>query len=178
MTHFVRQAAAVAAAFAICFPAAAADNATATATAEVLTPIAVAKTTDLVFGNLVPGNGVVTLSTTSVRTKDGSTGFSSSGAAAAAGSFTVTGTGANTFAIDYTGSSTTLVNGVETMAIDWITEAVATTATGKNTTGTNATTGTLSGGSARIFAGGALTVGAEQVSGTYTGSLKVTVAYN
>ncbi len=184
MTQFVRKAALVTAAFSVCAGAIAADNATATATAEVLTPIAVTKAADLVFGNVVPGNGDITLSTTGVRTKTGSTAFSTSGAAAAAGRFDVTGTGNNTFSIDYTGSTATLTSGsgttTTTMDIDWITESVAGAgaASGKTDATTDATTGTLSSGAARIYAGGKLTVGASQAAGTYTGSLKVTVAYN
>ncbi|MBH2010017.1 MAG: DUF4402 domain-containing protein [Xanthomonadaceae bacterium] len=155
----------------------AADSATATATAVVVTPIAIVKSADMVFGNIVPGNGVVTLSTLAARTKTGTTALSTSGAASAAAQFTVTGTGANTFAISYTGSSATLVNGAETMAIDWITE-VAAAATGKTDEATDATAGTLSSGSAVIWAGAKLTVGATQAIGSYTGDLVVTVAYN
>jgi len=159
----------------------AADNATATVTAVVLTPISVAKDTDMVFGNVVAGNGIVTLSTVGGRTKSGSTVFSTSGATPAAAAFTVSGSDANTFSIAYTGSDSVLTNttgtGNETMAIGWITEAVATTATGSTTVAQDAT-GTLASGSARIFSGAALTVGATQVAGSYAGVLKVTVAYN
>lgn len=159
----------------------AADNATASATAAVLTPIAIAKNVDMVFGNIVPGNGDVTLSTSAARTKTGTTGFSTSGTAPAAAQFTVTGTDANTFAISYTGSTSVLTNttgaGAETMAIDWITE-VAATASNKTDSTTDAATGTLSSGSATIWAGAKLTAGATQVAGAYTGSLVVTVAYN
>lgn len=156
-----------------------AADATATVTAKVITPIAVTKTTDMVLGNLVVGNGVVTLNTSGARTQAGSTPLSTSGSSPAAAEFTVTGEGANTFAIAYTGSSTSLSDGgTNTMAIDFITEAVAATATGKTDASTDATTGTLTTGSAKIFAGAAVTVGASQAAGTYTGSLVVTVAYN
>lgn len=49
----------------------AADNAS--ATAVVLQPIAVTKSADLVFGNVVAGNGVVTLATDGTRSKSGTT---------------------------------------------------------------------------------------------------------
>lgn len=156
----------------------AADNATATATAVVLQPIAVAKFADLAFGNVVAGNGIVTLATDGTRTKSGTTALPT-GVAGAAARFDVTGSGNNTFSIDYTGSDTTLTDGTNTMAVDWITEAVATTTpTGKTDETTDALTGTLSSGAAYIFVGGKLTVGGAQPAATYTGTVKVTVAYN
>ncbi|MFG6433600.1 DUF4402 domain-containing protein [Roseateles sp. LYH14W] len=157
----------------------AADNATASATAVVLQPIAVAKFADLVFGNVVAGNGVVTLATNGARTRSGTTALPT-GVAGVAARFDVTGTGNNTFAIDYTGSSTELDDGGgNTMAVDWITEALtSTTASGKTDETTDAATGTLSSGAAYVFVGGKLTVGASQAAATYTGTIQVTVAYN
>ncbi len=158
------------------------DSTTATAdvSATVLIPLKIVKVTDLAFGNVVGGNGVVTVSTLGARTKAGGAAFVGSSTPTAA-SFTVTGEGTSTFGISYTGSSTVLTNttgvGGETMAIGWITEAVATTATGATTVAQDST-GTLASGSAKIFSGAALTVDNFQVAGAYTGSLVVTVAYN
>lgn len=161
-------------------PARAADNATASATAVVLQPIAVTKSADLVFGNVVAGNGDVTVATDGTRSKTGTTVLPTGGSAAAAARFDITGTGNNSFSIDYTGSDTVLTDGSSnTMAIDWITEAVTTTTpTGKTDPTSDAATGTLASGAAYIYVGGKLTVGAAQVAGTYTGIVKVTVAYN
>lgn len=95
--------------------------------------------------------------------------------------FDVTGTGNNSFSIDYTGSSTALTNGTpaDDMAVNWITESVGTTTpTGKTDETTDATTGTLNSGAAYIYVGGKLTVGAAQPAGTYTGTVQLTVAYN
>jgi len=158
----------------------AADNATASATAEVLQPIAVSKFVDLVFGNVVAGNGIVTLATDGTRTRAGTTVLPTGGATATAARFDVTGTGNNAFSIDYAGSDTVLTSAaLDTMAINWITEAVATTTpTGKIDETTDATTGTLSSGAAYIFVGAKLTVGPTQAAGTYSGVVKVTVAYN
>lgn len=157
----------------------AADNATASATAEVLQPIAVTKNNDLVFGNVVAGNGTVTVATDSARTKSGGTALPT-GVTAVAARFDVTGTGSATFAIDYTGSDTVLTDASSnTMAVDWITESVATTTpTGKTDETTDAATGTLASGAAYIYVGGKLTVGGAQAAGTYSGVVKVTVAYN
>jgi len=158
----------------------AADNASASATAEVLVPIAVVKATDLVFGNVVPGNGDITLSTSGARTRSGGTAFSTSGAAPTAAKFDITGSGNNTFSILYTGSDTVLTGpAAATMAIDWITEAVTTaTPTNKTDETTDASTGTLASGAAFIYVGAKLTVGGAQAAGTYTGNVVVTVGYN
>lgn len=164
----------------MCGQALAADNATATATAVVITPIAITADTNMTIGNLVPGNGTVTLNTGGSRAKTGSVALSTSGSTPAAAVFSVTGDGSNTFSIAYTGSSTTLSDGsTHTMAVTWITEAKS-GASGTPTpiSSGQATTGTLSSGAAKIFGGVAVVVDDAQVSGTYTGSLKLTVAYN
>ncbi|HEY8876427.1 MAG TPA: DUF4402 domain-containing protein [Roseateles sp.] len=156
----------------------AANTDSATATAIVLTPIAIAKNADLSFGNVVAGNGDVTLTTSGNRSASGGTGLSSGGSPAAA-HFTVTGTGSNTFSIDYTGSSSVLTSGSDTMSVLWISEVAATaTPTNYGTTGANPTTGTLASGTAHIYVGGKLTVGSPQPAGTYTGTVQLTVAYN
>lgn len=159
----------------------AADNATATVTATILAPIAVAKTTDMNFGYILPATtGTVTLATNAARTASGPSLIA--GITPTAAKFDVTGDGVATFSISYAGSSATLSDGAtHTMAIDFITEAISGSggaATGKTATGTDATTGTLSAGAAVIYAGGQLSVDAAQTPGTYTGSLIVTVAYN
>ncbi len=156
----------------------AANNATASATAVVLVPISVAKTTDLSFGKLVAGNGTVTLNTSGVRTKSGSTALPTGGTATAA-LFTVTGDTTNTFSISYTGSSTVLTSGTpaDDMAVSFISEAVG-TATSTGQTSGQAATGTLVAGNAYIYVGATLAVGAAQPAGTYTGTVAVTVDYN
>jgi hypothetical protein len=156
----------------------AANTDSATATATVLTPIAIAKNADLDFGNVVAGNGNVTLNTSGGRTASGGTGLPSGGSPSAA-HFTVTGTGNNTFSIDYTGSSSVLTSGSDTMNVAWISEVVATASpTAYATTGANPTTGTLSSGTAHIYVGGQLTVANPQPAGSYTGTVQLTVAYN
>ncbi|MDQ3059204.1 MAG: DUF4402 domain-containing protein [Pseudomonadota bacterium] len=155
------------------------DSTTASAavTATVLTPLKIVKNNDLVFGDVVGGNGVVTVSTTGVRSKSGAAGFIGISSPSAA-EFTVTGDANNSFDIDFGGSSTVLTSpSLDTMAIDWITEAVASTATGSTTVAQSAD-GTLASGSAKIFSGASLTVGQFQAPGTYTGTLVVNVTYN
>ncbi len=159
-------------------PALAANNATASATAVVLVPISVAKTTDLSFGRLVAGNGTVTLDTSGARTKTGTAALPT-GASSTAALFTVTGDTTNTFSISYTGSSTVLTNGTpaDDMAVSFVSEAVGTAAPTGVTSG-QASTGTLVSGNAYIYVGATLVVGASQNAGTYTGSVAVTVDYN
>ena len=153
------------------------NSASATATAVVVAPITVSKTADMVIGNLVAGNGTVTVSTTGVRTKTGGIPFSTSGDTPVAAQFTVTGTANNSFSLDYTGSSNSLSSGPNNLPVDWITE-VASAASGKTVATSDATTGALIAGVATIWAGAALSVGASQPAGTYTGTLAITVAYN
>lgn len=153
---------------------AATDSATVTAT--ILTAIAVAKVTDMNFGYILPAAGTVTLATNSARTASGPTLVA--GITPTAAKFDVDGDGTATFSIDYTGSDTVLTSGANTMAITFVTEAIPGAGAANNTTSGQATTGTLSGGAAIIYAGGVLTVGATQAPGEYTGTLTVIVAYN
>ena len=152
------------------------DNATATVTATVIAPIAVEVMAHMVLGNLVAGNGTVTMAPNAGRTKTGSTPLSTSGAAPAGAVFRVTGEGASAYSISYTESSTDLTSGENTMPVAFITELGS--ATGKTATNSNPSQGVLSSGSQTISAGAAVTVGDTQAAGTYVGSLKVTVAYN
>jgi hypothetical protein len=152
------------------------NSASATATAVVVTPITVTKTADMVVGNLVPGNGVVTLSPNGTRSKTGNAALSLSGATPAAAKFTVSGTGNNSFSINYT-STNSLSSGDSTMAVDWITD-VGVNGSGKTAVSPDVTSATLVSGTATIWAGAAITVDNEQAPGTYTGSLGVTVAYD
>ena len=157
----------------------AADNATATASATVLAPIAVSKSADLSFGNFAPTGsaGSVTIKTDGSRT--GSSVFLSTvnTVAPSAAKFDVTGSGASTYSIDYTGSSTALASTAtesDTMAYTMCSALTAAAAC----SGT-VSSGTLSAGAQSIYVGGVLTVGANQAAHTdYTGTIKVTVAYN
>ena len=157
--------------------AALAASTTATATATVLVPMTITKSADLNFGELVAGNGTVTLDTSGGRTKTGSTVLPSTGTITAA-RFDVTGDTTHVFSISYTGSSTVLTDGTAAhdMAVTWISEAAA-ASTGKSSGGT-VSTGTLAGGALSIFVGASLVVDPAQVAGAYTGTIAVSVDYN
>ncbi|MCJ7603737.1 MAG: DUF4402 domain-containing protein [Desulfobulbaceae bacterium] len=154
-----------------------AANTAATATATVLTPIAIEKATDLVFGSFAPGvGGSVTVSTSGVRTVSGAI-LSAITANPTAAKFDVTGDGSSTYSISFTGTSTTLAStavGTDTMDFTYVSDLTA----GNAITG-NVTAGVLTSGAQSIYVGGVLTVGAAQVAhADYTGSISVTVEYN
>lgn len=147
-------------------------TATASTTAQVITPIAITKTTDMNFGTLASGTtlGTVVLDTNNGRTRTGGITLSTSGTAAASAVFGVTGQANSAFAITLP-TSITLSDGAttpNTMIVDAFTSIPA-------------TNGTLSaGGSATINVGATLNVKASQIAGTYTNAsdLAVTVNYN
>jgi len=150
-----------------------AATATATSTSVVITPIGISKTADLAFGNIGAGAtaGTVTVSPNGSRGVTG--GTIAAGGTSTAAQFNVTGQAGLTYSISLSGTSPTLTSGANTMAFTAISDTTASAIT----TGA-VTTGTLAGGAQTIYIGGALTVGANQVAGTYTGSINVAVDYN
>lgn len=154
-----------------------AASTTASATATVLTPIAISKATDLVFGSFAAGaGGTVSVSTSGARSYSG-TVLSAVTATPSAARFNVTGTGSSTYSISFTGTSTTLASTgtpAHTMAF-----APASDLTAGNVTTGNVSSGTLNTGAQSIYVGGVLTVGAAQEPhNDYTGSIAVAVEYN
>lgn len=140
-------------------------TATANVTAEIVAAIAISKTTDMNFGKVVAGgtSGTVVLSTAGVRSATGGTKLGNAGSTAA-GAFSVTGESGATYSVTLP-ASRTISSGANNMTVDTFTS---------NPSGT----GTLTGGSQSLAVGATLNVGASQVSGTYTGTFDVTVAYN
>ena len=139
-----------------------AATASGSASATVLAPIAISAGNTLQFGNFSPvaSGTVIVAAADGGRTATG--GVILAGGTVSAGTFTVTGTGAQTFAITYPGSVNLSREGGGTMALQ-----VA-----------GAATGTLSSGTATINVGGTLTVATNQTAGAYTGSYTMTVEYN
>ncbi|WP_290644472.1 DUF4402 domain-containing protein [Aquabacterium sp.] len=150
------------------------STASASASATIVSPIAIAKTSDLVFGKLAVGavGGNVAISTadvvsisgagTTVTQPPGSTGNPASAV------FGVTGEAGFTYAITLpTDGAVTISDGAShTMAVNAFVSNPG-------------TTGTLSGaGTDTLKVGATLVVGNNQVPGTYTGSFNVTVSYN
>ncbi len=141
--------------------AAHAATATGSATATIVTPIAITHTSgaSLDFGTFDAGTGgSVSVSQGGVGSAGGGVLFVS-GNTNAADSFDVTGESGRTFNISTTGG--TVSNGSVTMA--FTTSAPA--------------TGSIGGSPANFRVGGSLTVTSGQATGTYTGSYTATVVY-
>jgi hypothetical protein len=144
---------------------------TAQATASVVAPMTITKATDLVFGSFSgSAAGSVTVSTNGTRTSSGVVVF---GAGTTAARFNVTGSGTATYGISFSGTSTTLTYGADSMAF-----ATASDTSGAGAISGNATSGTLVAGAGSIYVGGVLTVAASQPAGSYSGTINATVDYN
>jgi hypothetical protein len=151
-----------------------AADAVATASATVIAPVAINKSTDLSFGSFAAGaGGSVTVSTSGVRVAYNAI-LSAANSLPTAAQFEVSGDPAATFDISVV-ASTTLDDGAgHSMAM-----VTCSDLTGANTTSGNVAAGTLSaGGSQSLFVGGTLSVAAAQMPGFYSGSIAVTVEYN
>jgi len=144
-----------------------ADNtATATATGKVILPIAVSKSTDLNFGNFAAGATGGTVDLTAVasttRSKTGSVTLAS-GVTPTSAVFHVTGETGASFALT-----------MDPLSLSGTGDPMVVTLESSLGAGS----GTLTGGAADVVVAGSLAVGASQASGTYTGTLSVTVNYN
>ncbi len=142
-------------------------SAPANATAKIVSPIAIAKTSDLQFGSVAPSAsaGTVVITTAGARSATGGATLVSDGSAITAAAFHVTGAPNATYAITLPGSATISSAG-NNMTVDTF---------ASNPSGT----GTLSAGGAQdVSVGATLNVGANQAQGSYTGTFSVTVAYN
>lgn len=142
-------------------------SATATASATIITPIAISKTVDMNFGNIaVSGTGgTVVLAPAGTRTSTGGVTLPVVAGTVAAASFTVTGLSTYTFSISLPSSPITITSGSNTMTVGTFTSNPA-------------TTGTLTGGTATVNVGATLNVGASQAAGTYTSGTPFTVTVN
>ena len=146
-------------------------TANAPASANIISPITLSKTTDMNFGNIAVNAsvGTVLLTPASTRTPGGGVTLPAAKGTVTAAVFTVGGETTNTFAITLPSTDFTITraSGTETMIVNAFTS-------------TPSGTGALSGGTATINVGATLNVGASQVPGSYTnaGGFAVTVNYN
>jgi hypothetical protein len=148
------------------------STAQATATATIVTPISIAKITDMNFGNLavdaVTGGSVVLApSATPTRNPFDGVSLPSTAGTVSAARFTVTGNAGYTYAITLPGNVVLNHSGAfESMMAD-------------SFTSTPSGTGTLTGGTEDILVGATLWVSAGQLDGVYTSAdFDVTVNYN
>jgi hypothetical protein len=148
--------------------AAFAATASGTASAEIVSAIAVSSTATLNFGQIAPSGtaGTVSISTAGVRSSTGGVTLGNQVAVAAA-SFGVTGAPNNVYTIvlPADGTVTLTSGGSPAMAVDGFVSNPA-------------SPGTLNGGgSDTILVGATLSVGVNQPNGSYSGTFPVTVAY-
>ena len=138
----------------------------ASASARIITPIALSTTQNLNFGNIASSNtlGTVTISTANVRTSTGGVTPSAIGAFTQA-IYAASGENNATYSIQLP-SSVTISDGTNNMTVN-------------NFVSDPGTTGVLSGSGAQtINVGATLNVGADQATGNYSGTYDVTIAYN
>lgn len=131
------------------------------ATVKVLGALAVTKTSDLNFGRVVASATAGTVSVGEDNSRVCAVGLTCFGTTTA-GAFSVSGTAGETVTVAITNPSITLSNGSQTMAV-----ALSTTTTSLS----------LTGGSGSFKVAGALTVGANQAPGNYSGQYSVAVDY-
>ena len=145
-------------------------TASATATATIVTPIAITKDVDMNFGNLAVNAsvGTVVITPAGARSATGGVSFlAATPGTITAASFTVTGLAAATYSITLPVGAITISSGANNMTVDtW--------------TSSPTPTGTLTGGTETLTVGATLNVGASQAAGTYISPtpFDVTVNYN
>jgi hypothetical protein len=143
-------------------------SATATASATIITPITITKTTDLNFGNIAVNAtpGTVVIDPAGTRTVTGGCTLPTTVGTVAAAAFTVSGVATSTYSITLPAGATTITSGANTMTVDtW--------------TSSPTPTGTLDGtGNQTLSVGATLNVAGSQAAGTYTSATPFTVTVN
>ena len=143
-------------------------TATATASAAIVSPIAITKTIDMNFGNVAVNNlpGTVVLPTSGARTRTGGVTLPAVPGTVATAEFTVTGTPGYAYTFTLPAGATTVTNGTGgSMTVDtWTSDAGA----------------SLVGGTQTVKVGATLNVAGSQAPGIYTSAtaFSVTVNYN
>lgn len=145
-------------------------SATATATATIVSPIAIAKDVDMNFGNVAASAapGTVVLDPAGTRTAGGGVTLPATTGTVTAAQFTVTGTPGYTYAITLPAAALTITSGGPSMTVDnWTSNPVG--------------AGTLAAGTSTLTVGATLNVAAGQAPGVYgipAETFTVTVNYN
>lgn len=155
-----------------------AATATGNASATLLTPMSVAQTTAMQFGDLVDNagtGGTVILSTAGTASVTGSVVTTTTGATPAAAVFSVTGDAnkAYNFSVPTT---ITLTSGANTMTVGSLLASVD-GAADQSVNATTPATGNTGTGTSTVVIGGTLTVAASQAAGSYAGTYTVSVDY-
>jgi hypothetical protein len=142
------------------------SSATATASATIVGPIAIANTTNMNFGNVAVGasGGTVVMTPAGVRSVTGGVTLPATAGTVSAAAFNVTGVDTYTFAITLPVAAVTITSGANTMTVT-------------NFTSTPSGTGTIS-GTTSLTVGATLNVSANQPSGNYVSGTPFTVTVN
>jgi len=148
-----------------------AANAVANSSSTVIAAINITKSADLAFGSFAAGTGAGTVTVTPGGTRS-VTGVTAVASTATAAKFDVTGQTGLGYSISVVATPLS-DGGSNTMTFTPISDLTASA----STSGTVAA-GTLTGGAQSIYVGGVLSVGANQVAGTYSGTVTATVDYN
>lgn len=141
-----------------------AASATGNAAADIAQPIAVTEAQQLNFGRVVPSgtSGTVTIATDGSRSISG--GVSTLGGTVQAGTFDVTGEGSAEYSVSLPASISLSDGSGNSMTVDSFNDNAGSPPS-------------LSGGSDSFSVGAALSVGANQTPGSYSGTYTVTVNY-
>lgn len=145
-------------------------SASATVSATIIAPLAIARVTDLDFGNVAVGSlvGTVVITPAGARSVTGSCQLSATNpGSVTAAAFAITGQGSYTYGITLPSAATSITGSGAAMSVD----------TYLSNPGS---TGTLTSGSQTINVGGTLHVAGNQTAGLYTlaSGLTVSVFYN
>ncbi|MBL0316158.1 MAG: DUF4402 domain-containing protein [Flavobacteriales bacterium] len=144
-------------------------SATATASANIIQPLQIAKTADLAFGNIASGtaDGTVVIAVDGARTSTGGVTLIEAGNVSNAASFDVTGLADASFTIEVpTSIVIETAGGADQMTVDnFVSSLGADSVLDVN-------------GEATLEVGATLNVSAQQAAGLYSGSFDVIVAYN
>ena len=143
-------------------------SATASASATIVTPIAINKTVDMNFGNVAVSTaaGTVIMTPTGSRSMTGGVTLPATTGTVTAASFTVSGAANYTYSITLPSTATTISYLTNNMTVNAFTSSPT-------------PTGVLSaGGTQTLTVGATLNVGASQVAGNYTSTTPFTVTVN
>lgn len=145
-------------------------SASATVSATVIAPLAIAKVTDLDFGNIAVGSalGTVVITPAGARSVTGSCQLSATNPGnVTSAAFAVTGQGTYTYGITLPSTATSIVGAGLAMSVDTYISNPG-------------STGTLTSGAQTINVGGTLHVAGNQTAGLYNlaSGLTISVFYN
>ncbi len=138
------------------------------ASATIITPISVSKTTDLSFGNVAVQSttgGTVVLTPAGVRSNTGGVTLPAVTGTVAAAKFKVDGEGTSAYSITLPAAPFNLTSGINTMAVGTFTS-------------TPSANGALVAGTQDVTVGATLTVAAAQAAGSYTNTADLTIIVN